>query len=117
MASDTDAESSRLAMRDVPADVPRPVRRLLTNTLVDVFVVKHHTRGIGSLISWLADSPDHKLPPAGINIAVDGHNVAQLEVISIGNIDTNDGGVTLSFKAFKLLPLDNELGIDIEKAL
>src|SRR4030095_13663211 len=100
---------------DVPADVACPVRCLVADTLVHVFIVKHHARRIGALVSRLINSSNDKLPSAWIYITLHRHDITEFEVVSLRDINTDNGGVALTLKDFELIFFDKKFRIDIEK--
>ena len=77
--------------------------------------MKHHARRIGGLIPRLVNAADDELPLSGIDVSLNEHNVAQVEIIAARDIDTDDAGIALPFESFELFAFDNELGINIEK--
>ena len=53
----------------------------------------------------------------GINVAFHGHDVADLEIVPVGDVDADDRGVALALERFELLALDDKFRIDVEKRI
>src|ERR1044072_6793307 len=72
---------------------------------------------MGGLVPGVIDAADDGFPLRGIDIPLHGHDVPNLQAVTLGDVNTDDARVALAFKPLELLPLDHEFGIDIEKSI
>jgi hypothetical protein len=79
--------------------------------------VEHHACRISGLIARLVDGAHDELPLAGINVALQLHNVADLQIIAVGDVDADDGGIALAPERFELLRLDDELRVHFKETV
>ena len=79
--------------------------------------MKHHRRRIGRLVARLINAAHDELPLARINVAFHGHDVADLEIVPVGDVDADDAGVALALERFELLGRNDKFRIDVEKRI
>ncbi len=99
---------------NIPPNLTRPSGHILLHAFVQVLPVEPHLGAVHRLVPRLVNRSHDKLPLAGINIPVDGDNIAELEIVLLGKVGSDDTGVALAQEDLTLVRRDEELGIHAE---
>ena len=69
------------------------------------------------MVSRSVNRAHDKLPLARIHVSFDVHDIAELEIISPRQVDSDDAGVALALESFELIFVNDKFGIEVEERI